>query len=92
MISIMSSKDYFKLSRDFIFVIVGIIEMVTEAETLRKIQIEFGVTGSFKETPIAEWLIKHNPSALEYERAVENFTGNFIFLPRNFSSCANYSV
>lgn len=49
--------------------------MVTEAETLRKIQIEFGVTGSFKETPIAEWLIKHNPSALEYERAVENFTG-----------------
>ena len=49
--------------------------MVTEAETLRKIQIELGLTGSFKETPIADWLMKHNPSALEYERAVDNFTG-----------------
>ncbi len=49
--------------------------MVTEAETLRKIHTEYGLTGSFKETPIAEWLVKHNPSALEYERAVENFTG-----------------
>ncbi|XP_065206609.1 phosphatidylinositol 4-phosphate 3-kinase C2 domain-containing subunit beta isoform X2 [Planococcus citri] len=60
----------------------GIIEMVTEAETLRKIQIELGLTGSFKETPIDEWLRKHNPSALEYERAVQNFT----------ASCAGYSV
>ena len=55
--------------------LLGLIEMVTEAETLRKIQIELGLTGSFKETPIADWLMKHNPSALEYERAVENFTG-----------------
>lgn len=52
------------------------IEMVTEAETLRKIQVELGLTGSFKDRPIAEWLAKHNPSALEYERAVDNFTGN----------------
>lgn len=51
------------------------IEMVTNAETLRKIQVELGLTGSFKERPIAEWLAKHNPSALEYERAVANFTG-----------------
>lgn len=51
------------------------IEMVTNAETLRKIQIELGLTGSFKDRPIAEWLAKHNPSALEYERAVANFTG-----------------
>lgn len=60
----------------------GMIEMVTDAETLRKIQVEFGLTGPFKDRPIAEWLAKHNPSELEYERAVENFT----------ASCAGYSV
>ncbi|XP_076625671.1 phosphatidylinositol-4-phosphate 3-kinase catalytic subunit Pi3K68D isoform X4 [Colletes latitarsis] len=60
----------------------GMLEMVTNAETLRKIQVEFGLTGSFKDRPIAEWLAKHNPSELEYERAVENFT----------ASCAGYSV
>ncbi|XP_076289347.1 phosphatidylinositol-4-phosphate 3-kinase catalytic subunit Pi3K68D isoform X2 [Lasioglossum baleicum] len=60
----------------------GMIEMVVDAETLRKIQVEFGLTGSFKDRPIAEWLAKHNPSELEYERAVENFT----------ASCAGYSV
>lgn len=50
--------------------------MVTNAETLRKIQVELGLTGSFKDRPIAEWLAKHNPSAFDYERAVGNFTGN----------------
>lgn len=56
----------------------GMIEMVTNAETLRKIQTEHGLTGSFKDKPIAEWLGKHNPSELEYERAVQNFTGEFL--------------
>lgn len=51
------------------------IELVTKAETLRKIQVEHGLTGSFKDKPIAEWLAKHNPTELEYGRAVENFTG-----------------
>ncbi|XP_024085910.1 phosphatidylinositol 4-phosphate 3-kinase C2 domain-containing subunit alpha isoform X2 [Cimex lectularius] len=60
----------------------GMIELVSEAETLRKIQVEFGLTGSFKDRPIAEWLAKHNPSALDYERAVNNFT----------ASCAGYCV
>ncbi|XP_073999097.1 phosphatidylinositol-4-phosphate 3-kinase catalytic subunit Pi3K68D [Rhodnius prolixus] len=60
----------------------GMIELVSEAETLRKIQVEFGLTGSFKDRPIAEWLAKYNPSALEYERAVANFT----------ASCAGYCV
>lgn len=60
----------------------GMIEMVSDAETLRKIQVEWGLTGSFKDKPIAEWLAKQNPSQLEYERAVANFT----------SSCAGYSV
>ena len=53
----------------------GMIELVSDAETLRKIQIEFGLTGSFKDKPIAEWLAKQNPSQLEYQRAVDNFTG-----------------
>lgn len=49
--------------------------MVRNAETLRKVQTENGLTGSFKERPIAEWLAKQNPSQLEYHRAVANFTG-----------------
>ncbi|XP_076040725.1 phosphatidylinositol-4-phosphate 3-kinase catalytic subunit Pi3K68D isoform X2 [Oratosquilla oratoria] len=61
---------------------IGIIELVKDAETLRKIQIEYGVTGSFQDRPIAEWLAKQNPSQLEYQRAVENFT----------ASCAGYCV
>jgi phosphatidylinositol-4-phosphate 3-kinase len=78
-IIIMLKKIIFALSYyyNFYFIIEGIIEMVTNAETLRKIQIELGLTGSFKDRPIAEWLAKHNPSALEYERAVANFTGKY---------------
>lgn len=60
----------------------GMIEMVTDAETLRKIQVEWGLTGPFKDKPIAEWLERQNPSQLEYQRAVDNFT----------VSCAGYSV
>jgi phosphatidylinositol-4-phosphate 3-kinase len=60
----------------------GFIEMITDAETLRKIQVEWGLTGSFKDKPIAEWLQKQNPNQLEYQRAVDNFT----------SSCAGYSI
>ena len=55
--------------------ITGMIEIVSEAETLRAIQTEWGLTGSFKDKPIAEWLAKHNPSELEYQRARDNFTG-----------------
>ncbi|XP_019536339.3 phosphatidylinositol 4-phosphate 3-kinase C2 domain-containing subunit beta [Aedes albopictus] len=60
----------------------GMIELVSDSETLRKIQVEWGLTGSFKDKSIAEWLAKQNPSQLEYQRAVENFT----------RSCAGYSV
>lgn len=52
----------------------GMIELVSDAETLRKIQVEYGLTGSFKDRPIAEWLARKNPSQLEYQRAVDNFT------------------
>ncbi|KAK3877587.1 hypothetical protein Pcinc_017702 [Petrolisthes cinctipes] len=61
---------------------IGIIELVKDAETLRKIHTEYGITGSFQDRPIAEWLAKQNPSQLEYQRAVENFT----------ASCAAYCV
>nr|XP_039322313.1 phosphatidylinositol 4-phosphate 3-kinase C2 domain-containing subunit beta isoform X3 [Saimiri boliviensis boliviensis] len=51
----------------------GMVEMIPNAETLRKIQVEHGVTGSFKDRPLADWLQKHNPAEDEYEKAVENF-------------------
>ncbi|XP_033752921.1 phosphatidylinositol 4-phosphate 3-kinase C2 domain-containing subunit beta-like, partial [Pecten maximus] len=60
----------------------GVIELVMESDTLRRIQVSYGVIGSFKDRPIKEWLQKHNPTELEYQKAVENFT----------SSCAGYCV
>ncbi|XP_060563765.1 phosphatidylinositol 4-phosphate 3-kinase C2 domain-containing subunit beta-like isoform X2 [Ruditapes philippinarum] len=60
----------------------GFIEIITESETLRKIQVMSGVTGSFKDRVIKDWLQKHNPTELDYQKAVENFT----------RSCAGYCV
>ncbi|KAL3843199.1 hypothetical protein ACJMK2_021144 [Sinanodonta woodiana] len=60
----------------------GFVEIITESDTLRKIQISSGLTGSFKDRPIKEWLQRHNPTELEYLKAVENFT----------RSCAGYCV
>ncbi|XP_069479873.1 phosphatidylinositol 4-phosphate 3-kinase C2 domain-containing subunit alpha [Ambystoma mexicanum] len=51
----------------------GMVELVLSSETLRKIQVEYGVTGSFKDKPLAEWLRKYNPSEEDYEKASENF-------------------
>ena len=39
-------------------------------------------TGSFKDEPLARWLLKHNPIEKEYGEAVNNF----------ISSCAGYCV
>ena len=44
------------------------MEIVTESETLRKIQVKHGVAGSFKDRPISEWLQRQNPTELEYEK------------------------
>ena len=44
------------------------VEMIPQAETLRKIQVEHGVTGSFKDRPLADWLQKHNPTDDQYEK------------------------
>ncbi|XP_053384190.1 phosphatidylinositol 4-phosphate 3-kinase C2 domain-containing subunit alpha-like isoform X3 [Mercenaria mercenaria] len=60
----------------------GFIEIITESDTLRKIQVMSGVTGSFKDRVIKDWLQKHNPTELDYQKAVENFT----------RSCAGYCV
>ncbi|RWS05589.1 phosphatidylinositol 4-phosphate 3-kinase C2 domain-containing subunit alpha-like protein [Dinothrombium tinctorium] len=60
----------------------GFVEMVKNSETLRKIQTEYGVTGSFNDRCIASWLQKHNTSELEYQQAMDNFT----------YSCAGYAV
>lgn len=60
----------------------GFIQMVKNAETLRRIQGEKGVTGSFRDNTIYQWLRKHNPTDLEYGQAVFNFT----------HSCAGYAV
>ncbi len=46
------------------------VEMIPSAETLRKIQVEHGVTGSFKDRPLADWLQKHNPTEDEYEKVL----------------------
>uniref|UniRef100_A0A8C9T4C5 Phosphatidylinositol-4-phosphate 3-kinase catalytic subunit type 2 alpha n=1 Tax=Scleropages formosus TaxID=113540 RepID=A0A8C9T4C5_SCLFO len=51
----------------------GMVELVPASDTLRKIQVEYGVTGSFKDKPLAEWLRKYNPAEEEYEKASENF-------------------
>lgn len=47
------------------------VELVPSSDTLRKIQVEYGVTGSFKDKPLAEWLRKYNPAEDEYEKVHE---------------------
>ncbi|XP_028391713.1 phosphatidylinositol 4-phosphate 3-kinase C2 domain-containing subunit beta-like [Dendronephthya gigantea] len=61
---------------------MGMVELVQEAQTLREIQTEYGLAGSFKDEPLARWLLKHNPIEKEYGEAVNNF----------ISSCAGYCV
>lgn len=51
----------------FYMIHVGMLEMVKEASTLRSIQTEHGLTGSFKDEPLNEWLMKHNPTDLSYK-------------------------
>ena len=48
--------------------LTGMVEMIPNSETPRKIQVEHGVTGSFKDRPLADWLQKHNPGEDEYEK------------------------
>ena len=57
----------------------GILEMVRNAETLRRIQTEDKVAGCFEDRSISDWLAKQNPSQLEYHRAESNFTGQIAY-------------
>lgn len=62
----------------------GVVELVMESDTLRKIQVKHGhgLAGSFKDRTITEWLQVHNPTELDFQKAVDNFT----------ASCAGYCV
>jgi hypothetical protein len=60
----------------------GLIEMVENAATLRAIQVKHGVTGSFKDHAIVEWLRERNPNENDYELAASNFA----------ASCAGFCV
>ena len=50
------------------------MEFVDEADTLREIQVADTITGTFKPETLNDWLRKKNPSQLEFQRAVNNFT------------------
>ena len=53
----------------------GMVEFVEDASTLREIQeASHRVTGAFRPEILNDWLQKHNPSPLEFESAVNNFT------------------
>lgn len=47
---------------------VGMLELVTKSSTLREIQTEHGVTGSFKDKPLSEWLMRNNPTESSYQQ------------------------
>lgn len=61
---------------------MGMVEIVKDSVTLREIHTELGLTGSFKDEPIARWIQKYNAGEESFQRAVENFT----------ASCAGYCV
>ena len=48
--------------------LTGMLEVVTDSATLRTIQTEHGVTGSFKDKPLSEWLMRHNPTDSDYKK------------------------
>lgn len=69
----------------FVFGCTGMVELVPSSETLRKIQVEYGVTGSFKDKPLAEWLRKYNPAEDEYEKVHLKHFLNWIIIHVSFS-------
>lgn len=49
----------------------GMLEMVREAETLRAIQTQHGLAGSFKDKPLSDWLLRHNPTDSAYKQVCD---------------------
>ena len=70
-----------------ISVYAGMLELVQEAATLRTIQMEHGVTGSFKDKPLSEWLQRHNPTESAY-RQVRKLTAVHI----SITAATNYYI
>lgn len=46
--------------------------------------MEYGVTGSFKDKPLAEWLRKYNPAEDEYEKVHLKHFLNWIIIHVRF--------
>ncbi|GAM25539.1 hypothetical protein SAMD00019534_087140 [Acytostelium subglobosum LB1] len=62
---------------------IGMIEVVLNSETTAKIQKSAGgATAAFKLDPLANWLLNHNKTEQEYQKAVDTF----------ILSCAGYCV
>ncbi|EFA86096.1 phosphatidylinositol-4,5-diphosphate 3-kinase [Heterostelium album PN500] len=62
---------------------IGMIEVVLNSETTAKIQKSAGgATAAFKLDPLANWLLQHNKTEQEYQKAVDTF----------ILSCAGYCV
>nr|BAQ19553.1 phosphatidylinositol 4,5-bisphosphate 3-kinase catalytic subunit beta isoform [Patiria pectinifera] len=64
---------------------IGMIQIVTEAETIATIQQSDGggkLGATFRKAALFNWLRKHNPTDVQFNRAIEDFT----------LSCAGYCV
>ena len=56
--------------------LVGLVELVMESETLRKIQVKgHGLAGSFNDRTIVEWLQVHNPTELDFRKVSNKRVG-----------------
>ena len=51
----------------------GLVELVSECETLRKIQEVNGIAGGFNKRVIENWLRRQNQTDLDFRAAVNNF-------------------
>jgi phosphatidylinositol kinase/protein kinase (PI-3 family) len=61
---------------------VGMIEVVSNSETISNIHEKYGITGAFNDKTIWEYLRKYNQDPQNFEKATETF----------LRSCAGYCV
>ena len=64
----------------------GMLEFVEGCETLREIQTTQGVTGSFKDHVLADWLTRHNPTKTAYKQ-VNSVVFDSVHVSRSPSPC-----
>lgn len=60
----------FKLDKqyNFVYIFVGMVELVRECSTLREIQgAQGGAAGVFKDDVLKKWLQTHNPHEFDYK-------------------------